>query len=196
MILASRENKTVDDIAYGEISVDYYYDIPKLLELISVTEQEKEYMYELDRLKDEYTDIANKRHLSMKNGDEKESYDLLTQIKEKKNEYLKKYKELVKIHSSSDIYSEYKKAVRYINFVNEQLGIIIAESDISEVTYSNNWYIIITKDNQLIANALENGREDMLAYLNKMKEVRNFSSMRVFGNEDSMDLDARKGMGV
>ena len=175
MILAHKQEKTFEDITYGKVETNYEYPLPKVYGLVQISEQEKEYIKELDELKSEYTKLANNRKNALEQGNEQEAYELLEKIKEKKNHYLQKYKELVKLNSSSDIYLDYSKSLKYVERINNQLGLETKNETISEIVYSSDWYIIITSEKEIIANALESGKKDLIEQLNKIKNTRNIS---------------------
>ena len=175
MILAHKDGKKVDDIVYGSIEKDYEFDLPKIFGSLSVSEEEKKIIGELDVINKEYIDKANKRYQAQQGGNETESYKLLAEIKEIKKQYLIKYRELVSIRKSTDIYSDYEKGISFVENINEKLGETIDLGSIYKLTYSTDWYIIRTSDNQVIANALPSGIEELKERLNKLKEAININ---------------------
>ena len=186
MILSFKEGKTQDDIEYGSVDISYEFDIPKIFGYVQVNDEEKALIQKLDKIKEKYISKANERYNAKKIGKEEESYELLREIKNLKREYLIIYKKLAKIRNNTDIYSDYKKGLSYIASTNRKIGIDIDIDNnlVSEIIYGNDWYIIITVENNIIANYLEGSKADLMDNLNKLKMTKSFNSIYVNNNDE------------
>lgn len=164
-IIAHNHEKKLDDISYGKVDYSYSYPNLKRQYYITIGKKDLENIKQLEILRQNIVNLTNARS-------KQKDYELLEQIKEKKQEYLKIYKSILESRKGIDIFAEYKKGMQVIENINKKLNISVMENDISEINYGVDWYIAVTFDGKVIANALESGKKDLEDNLRKFKELR------------------------
>ena len=108
----------------------------------------------------------------------KECYQLLKEyaektieeIKKKKQEYLKLYKENLDLGKGKNPYQETKSAIKIISTISKDFSVDNLDN-FTEITYEKDWYIAITKDKKIICECLESGRKEMKKHLEELKNV-------------------------
>ena len=171
MILGIQEGKTINDIKYGSVDVSYDYPTVELEFFEQYSSEEREIITIMKELQDRIIELSNERYEAKKKGDYELSNIILTQIKESKKEFLKFYKKSLDARKGIDIFERYKENKSVISNINERLGISF-NTDISEIYSGPDWYILITPNNEVIANALESGQVKLQEELEKLERLR------------------------
>jgi len=172
-VLSVKEGKTFNDIYYGPVEYSYHYPPRKRngYHYLGMNPEEKQIIKKLNDLKNLIINLSNRRSVAKMTGDESISYELLAQIKNAKKEYLSQYKLLLSKTNGKDLFEEYRQATSLVQYVNTELGIELSD-DINEITYGEDWYIIIDEQNNIISNFLESGREELKKHLAELKKLR------------------------
>jgi len=95
----------------------------------------------------------------------------MAEIKAYKKKYLDLYKKLISMKPGTNLLEQYKKAVYFINSINEKLNISL-DVDMAEVYFGKDWYVIITQDNKVITNYLPTGASYARSTLEKLSKLR------------------------
>ena len=171
MILGNKDDKTFEDIFYGEVDISYDYPTFEYYGIMQFTDAEKTAIDRMNDLKNKITTLANQRYEAKNSGDYEQSNKLLNEIKKLKKEYLSIYKKLLEQKKGIDVFEQHQKSENIVDNINRELGLEI-DYNIKEIYSGIDWYIIITPDNKIIANALESGKEKLKKELEALKELR------------------------
>lgn len=182
MILAHNPNALMEDISYGEVSHSYQYEIERSYHKVDIDEKLVLCCTELDKLNSEIISLTNLRDSKLRSGEEKESYELLSQIKDLKQKYLKIYKTILNARKGKDFYQEVKSVIYVISTIsgNTSFSELL---NYSSVIFDTDWYIAITRDGQIKCDCLDSGREEMKKNL---EDLRNTTSLVI--DEDAISM--------
>ena len=172
MILGKKENATFEDIKYDVDTKSYEYPKRTFKNNLYITEESKEIIKKIDGINDEIVKLSNDRLMALQSSESDESYELYKEIRKKKQEYLVEYKKLLACNNGKDIFSDYKKVTTVINNISDTKQ-NDKPQDITECLYGADWYIVITKDGQILGDYLETGKQEYLKQLEFLKSMTN-----------------------
>ncbi len=168
LVLAVKKGKKVEDIHYGKVDYSYSYPI-NYYEHSCVIDNILLFMcLELEKLSNQYIELANKRFIAEEQGNERSSYELLVQIRKVRKQYLHKYNELLKKKKGMDYYKNIKTLISIISSIRQKVTI----KDLmlyDEIYYGKDWYVAITNDKEIICDCKPSGKEPMH---NKLEELK------------------------
>ena len=172
LVVAYKKGKKIEDINYGKVKTFYYYPINYYERSCEIDNGLLIMCQELNNLKEQYIILGNKRFMALENNNEKISYELLTQMKKVKKQYLVKYESLLKRKKGIDYYKTINNIIDIVSKLHKEISI----SDLknySEFYYGKDWYVAITKNNIIEFKCLPSGKEAMNSKLKELKKLTN-----------------------
>lgn len=176
-LLAHKEGKTFDEIIYGSVEKDY--DYPKIIvpsKYVSISEEDIDIIKKIIETKSEIIEASNKRKLLEFAANRNE---VLTEIKNMKNEYLKMRKYLFEKYPTADIFQLYNNGIKVIKNLNEEKGFDIPKIP-TMLYYTADWFIAI-ENNVVYGGFTPEGENEYNKILSELMSVN--SDLKMNGED-------------
>ncbi len=182
-LVSLKEAKTLNDISYDE-PVEYDYDYKELkptsYSQVNFSFEEIQIIRKLYELEESKINNTNYRYQMLKIHQEVAAMELLREIKKIDEQFYQKYQELFRIMKDKkrDLYSDFKDLVEIIKDILQEKGLNIQIDfyNIKTIYYTEDWFIIITQENELITEAKDELDEEYLSVLDEQKKKLNMDS--------------------
>ena len=157
LILAHKKGIEKDDTKYGKVEHSYIYHEEENFKNIIINPEIVEMVSRINELNNEIIDLTNRRKTALEKGKEKESYELLSQIKDKKKEYISKYSKLLRDYKGVDYFKELIEVLRKIHRLEKNVDFGFEDlSNYVYISYSPKRCILRTENGEQIVITQQN----------------------------------------
>ena len=186
-ILEMQDGKQIPDIRYDyPVAKSYEYPVQTTdINNVTVSPDELDIIKAILDARLEIIVLANERLAMEKENQALESFEVLRQIRLKKQENVARYKQLSAMSKDSkkDVLFEYAEAVETANQVCDELGRTrqAMTRRFVQIYYASGWYLGITEDNKLYGDYVTNAEDQ---FINAMSAIQ-----RMYGIEIETERD-------